>query len=56
MIMFNSFILGGKLTFYVLGDSVPECRVKGTCKVLHPFGVDSQEHTVLAEGGRYSRL
>lgn len=43
MIMFNNFILGGKLTLYVLGDSVPECRVKGTCKVLHPFGVDSQE-------------
>lgn len=43
MIMFNNFILRGKLTFYVLGDSVPECRVKGTCKVLHPFGVDSQE-------------
>lgn len=56
MIMFNNFILGGKHTFYVLGDSVPECRVKGTCKVLHPFGVDFQEQHSTAEDRSYSRL
>lgn len=31
--------------FYVLGDSVPECRVKVARKILNHFGVDSQDRS-----------